>query len=158
EGIDVTPGQPDESADGVGISSDGSTVVGLYYGVGMTWRPPALPAMLASNAGFARDASADGSRVVGDLQVPFSGDHAVRWRNGQVDDLVAGTGTAISADGDVVVGYTAGSEAFRWTPGSGAVGLGTLPGDGSSYGWGLSADGTVVVGESFTTSPSVHRP
>jgi uncharacterized membrane protein len=158
QGIDVSPGQPDESVDGVGISGDGSTVVGLYSGVGMAWRPPTLPVPFASSAGFARDASFDGMLAVGDIQVPFQDGHAVRWHANQMDDVGAGTGTAISADGEVVVGYTSGSEAFRWTAASGLLPLGALPGDGSSYGWGVSADGTVVVGESFITSPSVHRP
>jgi probable HAF family extracellular repeat protein len=59
----------------------------------------------------------------------------------------------ISADGSVVVGYSnipnvnGGYEAFRWTQGTGMVGLGDLP-EGIFYSSaaGVSADGSVVVG------------
>jgi len=59
----------------------------------------------------------------------------------------------ISADGSVMSGEgdsaLSSAEAFRWTPGGGMVGLGDLPGGGvQSRGFGLSADGLVVVGSS----------
>src|SRR5437868_7662 len=59
---------------------------------------------------------------------------------------------AVSADGSVVVGNSAGAEgyfrAFRWDRQAGMVGLGVLPGAVDSYGRGVSGDGTVVVGQS----------
>src|ERR1019366_5009485 len=45
-------------------------------------------------------------------------------------------------------------EAFRWTAGSGMVGLGHLPGTTDSSVAGVSADGSVVVGTSYTASSS----
>ena len=58
----------------------------------------------------------------------------------------------VSADGSVVVGYglsANGIEAFRWTQGTGMVGLGDLPGDiFESIAFGVSADGSVVIGRS----------
>jgi probable HAF family extracellular repeat protein len=57
-----------------------------------------------------------------------------------------------SADGSVVVGDT-GNEAFRWTSGTGAVGLGDLPGGSDdSEASGVSADGSVVVGSGTSAS------
>ncbi len=57
----------------------------------------------------------------------------------------------VSADGSVVVGVSwsdLGMEAFRWTPGQGMVGLGSLPGSTAtgSRAYGVSDDGSVVVG------------
>src|ERR1019366_6768139 len=45
-------------------------------------------------------------------------------------------------------------EAFRWTAGSGMVGLGHLPGTTDSSVAGVSADGSVVVGTSYSASSS----
>ena len=48
---------------------------------------------------------------------------------------------------------SAGTEAFRWTAGEGLVGLGALPGPGfASFGVGVSGDGAVVVGGSFSNN------
>jgi probable HAF family extracellular repeat protein len=60
-------------------------------------------------------------------------------------------GLGASSDGSVVIGaYGVGAsqQAFRWTPSSGMVGLGYLPGTTGSSAWGVSADGNVVVGNS----------
>jgi probable HAF family extracellular repeat protein len=58
--------------------------------------------------------------------------------------------SAVSADGQVVVGRSAteteGGVAFRWTAEEGLVPLGWLPGGDSSWAQGVSADGSVVVG------------
>jgi probable HAF family extracellular repeat protein len=58
----------------------------------------------------------------------------------------------ISADGSAVIGVSGDAnwgnqEAFRWE-GGGMTGLGFLPGDDDSYPVGISADGSVVVGRS----------
>ncbi|HVP28588.1 MAG TPA: PEP-CTERM sorting domain-containing protein [Myxococcota bacterium] len=59
---------------------------------------------------------------------------------------------AVSADGSTVVGVSVtdhpnlGEEAFRWTASGGMVGLGFLPEENASYANGVSADGSVVVG------------
>jgi probable HAF family extracellular repeat protein len=63
---------------------------------------------------------------------------------------------AISADGSTVVGSTAstlGTEAFRWTPGGGMVGLGDLAGgDFRSLAFDVSADGSAIVGRGKAAS------
>lgn len=65
--------------------------------------------------------------------------------------------TAVSADGQVVVGHGTGTlsadgQAFRWTAAGGMVGLGTLPGGTVSDAYAVSADGSVVVGFSNGTA------
>ena len=69
--------------------------------------------------------------------------------------------SGVNATGWVVVGqaddgaaqgpYGPPRRAFRWTPASGMVSLGTLNGGfgSSSYAWGVNADGSVVVGSNF---------
>ncbi len=69
--------------------------------------------------------------------------------------------TGVSADGSVVVGIAnftfqpniAGNEAFRWTRGTGMVSVGVLPSRSSgSQANAVSADGSVIVGRSFSAS------
>jgi len=118
--------------------------------------------------------SANGSVVVG-YGYTASGGQAYRWtRSGGLEALgvlLSGDdshGAAISADGAVVVGLSRSrmpdggwflgapfaEEAFRWTEGSGMTGLGHLPGSTlqSSYAWAVSADGSVVVGQSYVSA------
>jgi probable HAF family extracellular repeat protein len=121
--------------------------------------------------------SADGNVVVGDsahggsnkcddVLRTFYGAclHAFRWTadNSRITDLGALTSdtystsktTAVSADGDVVVGESnieghKNRHAFRWTASDNAMrDLGTLPGTSNSLATGISADGGVVVGDS----------
>jgi probable HAF family extracellular repeat protein len=60
--------------------------------------------------------------------------------------------TAVSADGAAVVGScpdgASCSEAWRWTQGTGIVGLGFLSGDATSKVLAVSDDGSVVAGAS----------
>lgn len=62
----------------------------------------------------------------------------------------------VSADGSVVVGYSAstnGNRAFRWTQTDDTMSsLGVLTGGTSSFGRGVNADGSVVVGASYTST------
>lgn len=115
--------------------------------------------------------SADGSVVVGSVADEHN-IQAFRWTGGVMTglgDLLSDDFTsfanAVSADGMVVVGkgtsYAIGctctvamTEAFRWANGV-MVGLGYLPGDGfgsSSWASGVSADGSVVVGDASNGS------
>ena len=122
------------------------------------------------NASIARAVSADGSTIVGDTQtfivVPerrFQ-DEAFRWTAG--DGLEAlgflpgstdadSHGYDVSADGSVVAGYgslgpaPAAFEAFRWTAADGMTSLGRVTGGAQTFGYGVSDDGSVVVGGSF---------
>jgi len=101
----------------------------------------------------ARGVSADGSVVVGDMNLGAAGIRAYRWQNGVMQDLghlhSGSTGAlGVSADGSVVVGYsrlrTGDFRAFRWQNGV-MQDLGTLR-YGNSQANGVSANGTVVVG------------
>ena len=110
---------------------------------------------------FARNASADGSVIVGQARVGDTGGEpfgAFLWTesSGMVGLGTLGgpgsSGFAVSADGSVVVGGSdlhggTGHEAFLWTESEGMVGLGDLPG-GSFFSRArdVSADGEVVVG------------
>jgi probable HAF family extracellular repeat protein len=101
--------------------------------------------------------SADGSVVVGQSS-SASGSQAFRWTSagGMVGlgDLPGGifssAARGVSDDGLVVVGEgtSPNLEAFRWTAGSGMVGLGRLPGTFDGRAFGVSGDGSVVVGQS----------
>jgi probable HAF family extracellular repeat protein len=66
---------------------------------------------------------------------------------------MSGSVTGISADGTVVVGES-GAQAFRWTRASGTVALGFIPSASSqySYAWGVSADGSSVVGWGYNAN------
>jgi len=97
--------------------------------------------------------SADGSVVVG-FSESASGREAFRWTEADgmvgLGDLPGGRFFSIardvSADGSVVVGRSDTSNstvAFRWTEADGMVRLSDLPG---SDAWGVSADGSIVVG------------
>jgi len=113
--------------------------------------------------------SASGSVIVGYGCAPSAGGpaferEAFRWteqlgmvglRDLSPDGFIYSEAFDVSADGLVVVGSAANgngsnSEAFRWTPETGMVGLGVLSNGGSSGARGVSADGSVVVGWSYT--------
>jgi probable HAF family extracellular repeat protein len=111
----------------------------------------------------AYDVSDDGGVIVGD-SANSAGTEAFRWTQsgGMVGlgDLAGGahqsTALAVSPDGNVVVGHgrtaTATSEAFRWTEASGMQALEFLDGANHSQAQDVSADGSLVVGDSFTPS------
>jgi probable HAF family extracellular repeat protein len=119
----------------------------------------------------ARDLSADGAIVAGD-----TGNSAYRVVSGvrtmiTVPPIYTSGGITnvggISADGGVVVGQMSGYynnggyryEAYRWTPGGGAVGLGALAGAGNfrSTATDVSRDGNVVVGYSdINANPNTY--
>lgn len=115
--------------------------------------------------------SADGNVVVGSSYGYFlSGNivrEAFRWTSegGMVglgsypDGDVESDARDISADGRVVVGSAprgSNSEAFRWTSETGMVGLGFLPGgfptNRDTYAFGVSGDGSVIVGDGVTST------
>ena len=151
-------------------SADGSVVVGtsgnISNGQAFLWTSEAgmvglghLPGGFSSNANAV---SADGNVVVGSAvsYEGISGTFAFRWTSsdgivslGDLPGSMDHYGEAIdtSADGAVVVGF-ASHQAFRWTAKEGMVGLGVLPGgDFSSAARGVSADGGVIVGASYSS-------
>jgi probable HAF family extracellular repeat protein len=123
-----------------------------------------LPGHTGSNA---LGISADGTTVVGISSSPTPGlSEAFRWTEsgGMLGiGVIAGAETARSAaratsvDGSIIVGYSDTSlglwEAFRWTQDGGMVGLGDLPGGTfESLAFGVSGDGSVVVGRGRTAT------
>ena len=111
----------------------------------------------------AADVSADGMVVAG---YSVSGEsspgvevatRSVRWTDaapqpiGELDGALFSEAQAVSADGQVVVGYaqmSRGTVAYRWTADDGPSELGGLPeGAADSKAYGVSADGSVIVGE-----------
>ena len=172
EGIDGTAaGMTTTRA--LGVSGDGNVVVGqgnVTGGIeafrftaagGVVSLGDLAGGNLSSNA---TGASFDGAVIAGTGQVddPLmelnSRSEAFRALPGGgltgLGDLTGGSynsvGTAVSADGSVLVGNSlsaSGIEAFRWTLAGGLVGLGDIAGGGfSSTANGVSADGSVVVG------------
>ncbi|MBN2474047.1 MAG: PEP-CTERM sorting domain-containing protein [Pirellulales bacterium] len=156
-----------------GVSADGMTVVG----VGRTdagyeafqWTADGgmaglgyLPGGGLLSRGLA--VSGDGSTVVGE-SISGSGYEAFLWTSGGgmvgLGDLPDGDFRSIaqdvSADGTIVAGTghlgvddQSLQEAFVWTSGGGMVGLGALSEGMPSEAYGISADGSTVVGMSNT--------
>jgi probable HAF family extracellular repeat protein len=60
--------------------------------------------------------------------------------------------TAISADGNVIVGGSDEDGAIRWTASDGSRSIGALSGDDRSWAWAVSADGSVIAGESGSSA------
>jgi probable HAF family extracellular repeat protein len=100
---------------------------------------------------YALGVSGDGSVVVGagrvDSESGCSGYEAFRWTSqtgmvalGAPPGDTCSQANDVSHDGTTIVGSSNG-QAFRWTAGSGMVGLGPL-----THAWGVSGNGTVVVG------------
>lgn len=108
--------------------------------------------------------SSDGAVVVGkssSLDSSTGGFEAFKWTtNGMVGigflpGKTTSGATGISADGNVIIGYSGGddftgyygAEAFRWTEAGGMVGLGDLPGGASSSSaTAANHDGSIIVG------------
>ncbi len=94
----------------------------------------------------------NGQVVVGISKTAAGDDRAVRWTSTGIEDLgtlgYSSSATAASFDGSVVVGFSNDGwnmRAFRWTNNH-MTDLGTLGGY-SAKAMGVSADGTVVVGQ-----------
>ncbi len=160
--IPIPAAGPGQNIVPFGISDDGHTVVGITGPGGPTqqaFRWTVSGGMQLLWQGLARDASADGSVIVGGTGIGTPG-HAVRWTSGGgVQFLGAGEAHAVSADGTVAVGGTTGiwpplGQAFRWTPQAGmrilpspVPGLGAVAMD-------VSADGSIVTG--YGATPELH--
>ncbi len=162
---------------GTAISADGSVIVGFSYTNGffgftaIRWTAATGMQNLGLEHGANANAiSADTSVVVG---TDISNDgflRAFRWTSIGGRQLLSlpiyadsSEGYVTSADGSVVAGYVAdylisdtfSAHAFRWSglPGDGGmVDLGTLDGGNESYAYAISADGSVVVGTSGSSS------
>lgn len=162
-----------------GISADGTVVVGSVYlnaaDHAALWTSSGMTDLgtfggVAANSSRATAVSADGTTVVGSSFTPnASSEHAFRWTSagGMADLGVLAGGSwseayAVSGNGSVVAGGSYGgngywAHAFIWTQAVGMVDLGTLGGvaANSSVAWGVSRDGTVVVGSSDPANAAV---
>jgi probable HAF family extracellular repeat protein len=156
----------------VGVSADGSVIVGGYD---PDFDPCNNIAFVWTNGGRtgrwvhlpngvrrcdARAVSADGAVMVGATWHDSGHAEAFSLRDGGGmvrlgvlpgdSDSIA---NSVSADGSVIVGNShseVAKQAFRWTQESRMVGLGTLPdGSSNSKASGVSADGSVIVGQCY---------
>jgi len=159
-----------------GITSDGSTVVGVGRsgGVQQPFRWTRDTGMIGlglppgASSAVALGVSDDGSRVVG-FDAPSSEPRAFQWTaSGGFTTLGTlpggvewGIAYDISADGSTIVGLAHGvaqaqMQAYRWTASTGMVEIGFGRGT-NGVAVAVSADGTVVVGQGnqpFSRAPS----
>lgn len=146
---------------GYGISGDGTTIVGGAQNTessGSTafrWTEAggyvSMGLLAGSSQSVARDASHDGSVIVGTATYGGSGTQAFRWtQSGGMQGLGGGTeALAVSGDGNTVVGrFGSAPAAFRWTQGGGLEFLPSLGGTGSSLAGAVNFDGSIIVGQS----------
>lgn len=120
----------------------------------------------SNNYSFSGDISQNGLVVAGQATNSAGQQEAFRWTaatgmqglgilSANPSGNLRSYANGISADGSVIVGGTSSpavtstsssaTEAFRWTAATGMVGLGMLPGGGSSNATGVSNDGNAVV-------------
>ncbi len=142
----------------MGLSADGSVVVGSNYSPSSVWRWTAgggfvsLGRLPGDDQLFGRSVSADGSVVCIDSFRAGFGNRATRW-TAQAGLTYLGTlnvqsyTSAVSADGNVIVGGSDGT-AYRWTGGGGMLAI-----DGFSA-MAVNADGSVVVGTTLVAPTS----
>jgi probable HAF family extracellular repeat protein len=169
---------------GLGVSADGSVVVGTsdspgsgVYGEAFRWEQATGMVGLGVLPGgdfesTATAVSADGEVVVGrsnSTLAPNGFGEAFRWTaaTGMVGLGVQTPGgptfaNGLSADGSVIAGTAStpqGHEIFRWTEAGGMELLGDLAGSPSPASWGLdsSADGSVLVGWTDDSEPKALR-
>jgi hypothetical protein len=135
----------------LGVSPDGSTVVGYGNDASRAARPFRWTAAGGledlGTSGEARAASFDGSAVFGQGWEAATGYFGFRWRSGVGIERLPLTDVAdVSADGSVIVTF-----GIRWTEAGGSQPLGDF-GGGYTSALGVSPDGGVVVGHSENAS------
>jgi probable HAF family extracellular repeat protein len=147
-----------------GISGDGVVAILNGYSSSYRWRETEgyenLGGLVEEEPeSYARGISDDGSTIVGNSYAGPSSDgnfrvqNSFRWTQttglidlGALDPDSGSNATAVSSNGDVVVGNDGGYvEAFRWTQATGMVGLGSGIYD-YSRAFDVSADGSMVLG------------
>ena len=162
------------------VSDDGNVIIGKLGGDifhpldGFMWTPAGGAVVMPSpphnpNARAIPTAlSSDGSVIVGN-EFTFEWKGAFRWTAAKGFMPLDGVGfaSAISADGSVVVGSGPlgedGTQAIRWSPATGGVGLGVLPDSWLPISAAnlVSADGAILVGYVYPpeeqTGPKIFR-
>lgn len=173
--LGVLPGG--DRSSGVGVSADGTTVVGLDFPTfgsirAYRWSQSTGTQQLVGLGGdtLAIAASSNGSIVVG-TSTPntFQNSRAVRWTSPTTVQSIGTLGTdtysdarGVSTDGSVIVGTSANfdivnsNRAFRWTSDGGSGGtmtsLGVLPSGTISIANSVSGDGNVVAGWGYVNN------
>ncbi len=158
------------SAVALGVSGNGSVVVGGQSGQAFRWTQATgtqglgFPIGLGTGRSVATAISADGSVIVGSSTLPLP--EPFRWTQatgvvllGAFEGSTNGVAQAVSADGSTIVGFYSvaeahGSQAFIWTAAGGVQSLSdVLTRDGIDLtGWTLdsanaiSADGKTIAG------------
>lgn len=170
EDLGTLPGGDFFVSQAMGVSGDGSVVVGSGSNVtvvpeccliideqAILWEAGVLTGMKSLVAGhersIARSASQDGSVITGNLYRSGLPQGGFIWEAGSVTllgDLPGGStwsvGRSVSADGTVIAGSSVDAindRAISWDQGT-ITNLGT--GTGWSYAYGVSADGMTLVG------------
>jgi probable HAF family extracellular repeat protein len=165
ESLGVPPGR--DNSEALAANVDGSVIAGGVTGF-MGTAPRAARWseaegwLVLEDDGFApiqaRAVSADGATFVGTLQYPGAGGReAFLWTQsggfaplGELDG-VSTAGSGISADADVVSGFSESDDgdtvAFRWTEQSGMVALAALEDGEDCIAQNVSADGRTIVGQ-----------
>lgn len=146
-----------------GVSADGSVIVGnglTTAGVeAFRWTAAGGVVPLGdlpggANFSVAYGVSADAAVIAGSSSEdgPFNSpiEHTVRWTSGPPINLGGLAGAysyarAISGDGSTIIGLSD-NKAYRWTQATGMVQLTPANGFTTSAVWGVSHDGSVVVG------------
>ena len=162
-------GTPYRVSRSIGISADGSTIVGSSYWVSWHqayeeacyWSATGIHGLGHSQIGgfwegqgVVRGVSSDGRVIVGTRGTEF-GSQAFRWENGvmtELEDIPSGHYTnmntianSISANGSVIVGSSTSFEVVKWEDS-----MITSLGSGRAYS--VSGDGSVIVGQSSSSS------
>ncbi|MBY0310712.1 MAG: hypothetical protein K2W85_01440 [Phycisphaerales bacterium] len=173
--IGVLPGG--DLSSGVGVSGDGTTVVGLDFPTvgsirAYRWSRSTGTQQLVGLGGdtLAIAVSSNGSFVVGtSTPTNIQSNRAVRWTSPTTVQSLGTVGTdnysearGVNSDGSVIVGTSStvgtpnSSRAFRWTSdgrGAGTMSsLGVLPSGTISIANGVSGDGNVVAGWGYVNN------
>jgi len=145
QGLGDLPGGPFMSW-AEAISGDSTVVVG--YSQNQFSHPSSAAFRWTETGGIQSIGAPTGSRAL-DVSASGSGFESLGWLLGTHGSLFSYAST-VSADGSIIIGSSScesrWSQAFRWTESEGMQAL-NISNDMSTWGQGISADGTVVVGK-----------
>jgi len=163
----------DTDTTALGISGDGSIVVGDYYSPnnptpgGFYWRADTGTVPIGGNS--VGGISADGTTIIGNANDEMGVQNAAIWQGDQdwqllgsftpdaapCDNLLS-SAYGVSGDGSEIVGLSRNgcvyAHGFHWDAGTGMTDLGALAPPRSSRANAISGDGTAIVGWSDRTT------
>lgn len=148
------------SSKAYGVNYDGSVIVGYADNSAAVWRNGVHTTLLGLS-GIAYDVSNDGTVIVGQSHfspLPSNFQAAV-WTSdiGSPTKLSSHDNTlaaGVSGDGTIAVGYGSDGTAYKWVIGDtiSETSLVPLNVPGKSAAYGISNDGSVIVGQSYLTA------